>query len=83
MTDRPRFPETGDGNGTEYERGSSTGIRRWVKVAGIVAVLVVLLIVILVVLLPSGDGDGHGPGRHSSASPQPQPPTAVTTKFMA
>ena len=37
------------------------GIPRWLKVAGLIALVVVLLA--LVIMLTSGDG-GHGPQRH-------------------
>lgn len=79
MTDKSRFPEAGKDRGMAYERGSSTGIPRWVKVAGIVVAIIVLVVVILAVVLP-GDGDdgGHAPRRHSLDDPQ-TPPVAVET----
>ncbi len=56
MTDSPRDPYAGVGPDNE----SSTGMPRWVKVFGIIALVVVLLVV--VVLLTRGTD--HGPGRH-------------------
>jgi hypothetical protein len=47
MADPPRYPET--------------GTPRWVKVAGIVALV---LVAVVVVMLVTGRG-GHGPGRHT------------------
>lgn len=46
-----------------WEEKESTGLPRWVKVAGIVIVLLILLVVVAVVI---GIGGGHGPGRHFS-----------------
>jgi len=40
---------------------NDTGIPRWVKILGIIALVVILL---LGVMLVSGPG-GHGPGRHT------------------
>jgi hypothetical protein len=51
MAEPPRYPDT--------------GTPRWVKVAGIIALVLVLL---FVVLLLFGKGGGHGPGRHTSGS---------------
>ena len=76
MTDGSRFTEAGDG-GMEYE-GSSTGIPRWVKVAGIVVAMVVLVVVILATVLSSDGDDGHSPRRHSFGLPQISP-VAVET----
>lgn len=71
MTDGSRFTEAGDG-GMEY-KGSSAGIPRWVKVAGIVVAVVVLVVVIAATVL-SGDGDdGHSPRRHAFGIPQISP----------
>jgi uncharacterized cupredoxin-like copper-binding protein len=53
-------PGTGDDTGgVGPDRGSTTGMPRWVKVFLIVALVVVLLFVILLLT-----GGGHGPGRH-------------------
>ncbi len=53
----------GDNGGTGVGRrsGSTTGMPRWVKVSGIIALIVVLLFVIL---LLTGGPNRHGPGRH-------------------
>lgn len=40
----------------------TTGMPRWVKVFGIIAIVVVALFLILLV---TGDPGGHGPGRHT------------------
>lgn len=79
MTDKSRFSGAGDNGGMAYERSSSNGIPRWVKVAGIVVAIVVLVVVVMAVVLP-GDGDdgGHTPRRHSSGGSQ-TPSVAVET----
>jgi hypothetical protein len=75
MTDRPRSPDTGDDSGRVYDRESTTGIPRWVKVVGIIAVVVVLLVVVMLLV---GGGD-HGPRRHGSGGFGGQaPPSSVT-----
>jgi hypothetical protein len=77
MTDGSRFTDAGSDGDMGYER-SSTGIPRWVKVAGIVAAIVVLVVVILAAVL-SGDGDdGHSPRRHSLGDSQPSPAAVET-----
>ena len=43
--------------------------RRWLKVAGIVAVVLVLLVVVVMLIGGGGGGGEHGPGRHSQAPP--------------
>jgi hypothetical protein len=59
MADPPPYPDTG----VEPDRGSTTGVPRWVKVFGIIALV---LVVLFAVLLLTGRGGNHGPGRHSS-----------------
>ena len=49
MADRPTDPDS----------RLETGMPRWVKVFGIVALVVVVLVVILLL------AGGHGPGRHA------------------
>ncbi len=47
------------------ESATDTGMPRWVKILGIIALVVILL---LVVMLVGGGGHGpggHGPGRHT------------------
>jgi hypothetical protein len=62
MTDPPRRPEiSDDDSGLRYDRESSAGIPRWVKLVGII-VAVLALLVVLVLLVGGG---GHGPSRHS------------------
>jgi hypothetical protein len=39
----------------------TSGMPRWVKVFGVIALA---LIVLLVILILTGGGGGHGPGRH-------------------
>lgn len=67
MTDRPRYP--GDDSGRVYDRDSTTGMPRWVKVAGIIVAVVALMVVVVVLLTGGnggGSGGGHGPARHGS-----------------
>jgi hypothetical protein len=75
MTDRPRSPKPGDDSGMVYDRESTTGIPRWVKVVGIIAVVVALLVVVMLLV----GGGGHGPRRHGSGGVGGQaPPSSVT-----
>ena len=67
MPDEPSYAEAGDDAGTK-PAGEWTGMPRWVKVFGIVALAVLLL---LLIVLLTGGGGGHGPGRHAS-SPDPR-----------
>jgi hypothetical protein len=62
MADRPPYPDTGDDTGAGPDRGSTTGMPRWVKVSVIVIIVLVLAFVILQVT-GIGPGGGHGPGR--------------------
>jgi hypothetical protein len=63
---RPDPAMTGD-TSADRSPGPGDGTPRWVKVAGIVAlVLVVLLIVLLLV-----GGGSHGPGRHTDGGDTP------------
>jgi hypothetical protein len=72
------LPDTGGGGtGVGPDRGSPTGLPRWVKIFGVIAAVVVLLVVI--VLLISGPG-GHGPGRHASSGGLGQTPTSSVAK---
>jgi hypothetical protein len=59
MADRPSSPERGG----SADGGLTAGPPRWVKVAGIIAL--VLVVLVLIVLLAGGN---HGPGRHQSSS---------------
>lgn len=65
MTNRPQDPETGAGSAATYDRESTTGMPRWVKVGGLVLALAVLLFIVM--LLVGGVGR-HGPARHASSS---------------
>jgi hypothetical protein len=59
MTVRPRPPDTG----TRPDGEASTGLPRWLYLAGIV---VAILILVFVVFHLTGGGLGnHGPGRHA------------------
>ena len=64
MADPPHYPDT--------------GTPRWVKVAGIIALVLVVLVVVMVV---TGRG-GHGPGCHMPGSDtsggHTGPPSGVT-----
>ena len=50
------------------------GTPRWVKIAGIIAVVLVVLVSIIML---TGVGGGHGPGRHMPSGGAP--PANVTT----
>ncbi len=58
-------PDDNGDTGVERRSGSTTGMPRWVKVSGIVALVIVLLFVIL---LLTGGPNRHGPGRHVGPS---------------
>jgi hypothetical protein len=52
--------ESHDDRGEEaYDRGSTAGPPRWVKVFGVIALVLVLLVVVVLLV-----GGNHGPGRH-------------------
>jgi hypothetical protein len=61
MVDPPQQPDTRDKAGEVPGRAPASGMPRWVKVSGLIALVVVLL---LVVMLLVGRPGGHGPGRH-------------------
>ena len=46
------------------DRGSTTGIPRWVYVFGIIVIVLVLLFVIVMLTGGAGGDGGHGPRRH-------------------
>ena len=69
MADPPDSPDTRDDIGVGPDPGSTTGMPRWVKVFGIIALAVVLLFVIL--MFARGPG-GHGPGDHTRVVNQEQ-----------
>ena len=73
MADLPRYPDTGD----VPDRESPPGTPRWVKIAGIIALVVVVLFVISLLA-----GVRHGPGLHtpSSGSGGQTMPTMVTVQ---
>lgn len=50
-------PAPSDDTGMSPDRGPVPSTPRWVKVAGIVALVVVLVVALMLV-------SGHGPGRH-------------------
>jgi len=56
-----------------------TGTPRWVKVAGIIALILVVLFVVIIV---TGRGGSHGPGRHTfvgeTSGGHTGPPPGVT-----
>ena len=58
---------------------SDAGTPRWVKVAGVIALL---LIVAFVLVTLTGRGGGHGPGRHTPGGDPSEihngPPPGVT-----
>lgn len=55
-----------------YDDESSTGVPRWVKVAGIILAVVALLVVVVLLV-----GGGHGPRRHGSLGPGQAPPAGA------
>lgn len=72
MNDQSDSPHpTGDSD-MDYERESSTGVPRWVKVSAIVVLLLALLIVVMMLV---GGGE-HGPSRHGSGAFGGQEPTS-------
>jgi hypothetical protein len=54
------------------DRGSTTGMPRWVKVSAIIAAVLALLVVIVMLV----GGGNHGPGRHTSS--ESTSPASVT-----
>ncbi len=44
------------------DTADDTGMPRWVKILGIIALVVILRLVVLMLV---GGGGGHGPGRHT------------------
>ncbi|MQA03836.1 MAG: hypothetical protein GEV07_14310 [Streptosporangiales bacterium] len=56
-----------------YDRESSPGIPRWVKIAGIVALLVAVLVIVAMLIF----GGDHGPRRHSGEPSFPIPSVEV------
>jgi hypothetical protein len=79
MTDRPRSPKPGDDSGMVYDRESTAGVPRWVKVVGIVLAVVAL---VFVVVLLVGGGD-HGPRRHGSGGSGRQAPPSLLAQLEA
>jgi hypothetical protein len=79
MAGPPRYSSPGDDTGAGPDGQSLTGMPRWVKVVGIIAVVVVLLVAIL--LLTRGSG-GHGPSRHTSAGLDQAPAVSLTARGM-
>ncbi len=52
---------------SHQDTANNTGMPRWVKILGIIALVVVLLLVVLMLVSGGGGpgGGGHGPGRHT------------------
>lgn len=74
MSDRPGSPAPGDDSELAYDRESSTGIPRWVKVSGIVVLLVALLVAVVMLI----SGGQHGPSLHGSGGiGGPEPPSSI------
>jgi Na+-transporting methylmalonyl-CoA/oxaloacetate decarboxylase gamma subunit len=73
MTDPPGSSGAGDDQDTRYDRESTTGIPRWVKLVGIVVAILVLLVVVM--MLVGGIGR-HNPLRHVG-EPGEAPPASV------
>ena len=78
MADPPLDPDDAeDTAGMRPDRGSATGMPRWVKAFLIVALVVVLLLVILLFT-----GGGHGPGRHMSTGDMGGPAVAGEARMI-
>jgi hypothetical protein len=79
MADTPGDPTMPEHAESPPDPGSDTGTPRWVKVAGVIALLVVVLFVIVML---TGRGGEHGPGRHAPGGDMPAghtgPPVGVT-----
>lgn len=54
-----------DQHGTRVPKAATTGVPRWVKVFGLIALALVLLLVITQLLA----GGKHGPSRHTGSAP--------------
>jgi hypothetical protein len=70
MADLPPYPDESGDTGVGLGRSSTSGIPRWVRVFGIIALVLVLLFVISLLAgvrhgpglhTPSGDAGGHTP----------------------
>ena len=66
MPDSPRHPETGNRTALGAQRGSTTGMPRWVKISAFVVLVVAVLVVVMLLVGggPGGGPGGHGPSRH-------------------
>ena len=69
------YPSPDRDAGIGPDREPTTGMPRWVKVFGIIALVVVVLFLIL--LLTGGPGR-HGPGRHTGGLGGHAPAASVT-----
>jgi hypothetical protein len=76
MNDRPGSSRAGNDSDMAYDRESTDGTPRWVKVSGIVALLLALVVAVILLI---GGGE-HGPSRHgpSGGSDDQTPPARVT-----
>lgn len=76
MSDSPLYRRDADDEAVDAAAPPDSGTPRWVKVAGVIAL--VILVMLLVALLPGGK---HGPGRHvgdtGTRSPVAFAPSAV------
>lgn len=75
MTDRTGSAESEGARGREYGGDPPAGLPRWMKIAGLVALLLALVVAVALIV---GGGE-HGPSRHTSSGlPGIDPaPTAV------
>jgi len=67
MTDPPTYTDTGDDTYERFDRGSTTGMPRWVKVSATIVGVLALLVVVPMLF----SGGAHGPGRHSLGGDTP------------
>jgi hypothetical protein len=76
MDELPGTPRPDQDRTAAYERASSAGIPRWVKLAVIVALLVGLVIVVVMLV----GGGGHGPSRHGATGCTPHSDGTTATE---
>lgn len=62
MNDRSDHPRSGSESAADHDYGSSSGLPRWLRIAGICALLLALVAVVALLM----SGGEHGPSRHTS-----------------
>lgn len=68
MTDASNSPDPNGDGGAEPEGRSSYSTPRWVKIAGIIALILVLVVALALI---TGVAGPHGPRRHNPAGAVP------------